>query len=373
VVFTLSSTGSGGEVTPSVARTGNDGRASAHWLLGQLAGAQVADAAIDGAEVLPVQFTATARPAAAHAMTASDGDGQSAPVGTALPDSLVVLVTDEFGNPVAGASVNWSAETGSITPRDAETDADGHTAAYRVLGPVAGTQTATASSSQLGGSPVTFTHTGTPGTASRLVLISGSNQSAPPGAELPEPVVVRLVDEHGNGMPGQAVSWVIGAGGGDVTPDEGQTNGEGLASARWSLGSAPGNHTLNAVVSGVGLVTFTAVASQGGGGPAGADHLVFRVQPSDVKRKQRITPAVVVAVVDRNGDLVREPRFKIRVELASGSGKLEGKRDRDTKEGTAVFDDLEVNEPGRKVLRASAPEDGRLGTVESVAFQVRGN
>jgi len=292
-------------------------------------------------------------------------------VGTALPDSLVVRVTDEFGNPVSDAPVEWSADRGSITPGTVQTDADGRAAAQRILGGAAGTQTATASSPQLDGSPVTFTQTAMPGSAARLVLVSGNNQSAEPGATLPDPVVVRLVDEDGNGMPNRAVTWVIGTGGGSVTPTTGETDAAGLASAQWMLGPSAGSNTLNAVVSGVDVLTFTATATGGGGGDLGADHLVFQVQPSNARVNQRITPPVVVEVVDRNGDLVRSPNIKIRLELASGSGKLEGKREKDTKDGIATFDDIKVTDPGDgKVLRALAPDDAQLGTVESRPFRV---
>jgi hypothetical protein len=276
---------------------------------------------------------------------------------------------------VSGASVEWSAEQGSIAPGSVETGADGRAAARRVLGTTAGTQTAEASAPQLDGSPVIFTHTGTPGSAASLVLISGDGQSAEPGAELPDQLVVRLVDEQGNGMPNQAVSWVIGVGGGSVSPTIAETNGEGLSSARWTLGPSEGLNTVTAVVSGLSVVTFTASAISGGGGGGGgdlpADHLVFQVQPSDARKKERITPPVVVGVVDRNGDLVEESGIKIKIELASGTGKLEGKLEKDTKNGIAVFDDLKVNEPGDgKVLRALAPDDTQLGTVESRAFRV---
>ena len=80
---------------------------------------------------------------------------------------------------------------------------------------------------------------------------------------------------------------------------------------------------------------------------------------------------MVVEVVDRNGDLVRDPSIKIKLELASGSGKLEGKREKNTKDGIATFDDIKVTEPGDgKVLRALAPDDAQLGTVESRPFRV---
>jgi Big-like domain-containing protein len=374
VEFAVPPPGSAGEVIPDTARTGGDGRAGAAWVLGELAGSQVVDARVVGAGQIAVRFTASARAATAHGIAALSGDQQSATVGTALPDSLVVQVNDQFGNPVSGAPVEWSAESGSITPGTVETGADGRAAARRVLGTTAGAQTAAASAAQLDGSPVIFTHTGTPGSAASLVLVSGSGQSAAPGAELPDPLVVRLADQEGNGIRDQAVSWVIGVGGGGISPTTGQTNGEGLASARWTLGPSQGLNTVNAVVSGVSVVTFSASATSGGGGGGGdhaADHLVFQVQPSDARKKQRITPPVVVAVVDRNGDLVRESGIKIEVELASGSGKLEGKREKDTKNGVAVFDDLQVTEPGdRKVLRALAPDEAHLGTVESRPFRV---
>jgi len=371
VQFAIPTGGSGGEVSPQTVRTGGDGRASAQWVLGSVAGSQVADAGVVGSDQVAVRFSADARAAAAHAIAPVSGEGQSATVGTALPDSLVVRVTVEFCNPVSDAPVEWSADRGSITPGTVQTDADGRAAAQRILGGAAGTQTATASSPQLDGSPVTFTQTAMPGSEASLVLVSGNHQSAEPGATLPDPVVVRLVDEDGNGMPNRAVTWVIGTGGGSVTPTTGETDAAGLASAQWMLGPSAGSNTLNAVVSGVDVLTFTATATGGGGGDLGADHLVFQVQPSNARVNKRITPPMVVEVVDSNGDLVRNPKIKIRLELASGSGKLEGKQEKDTQDGIATFDDIKVTEPGDgKVLRALAPDDAQLGTVESRPFRV---
>lgn len=203
-----------------------------------------------------------------------------------------------------------------------------------------------------------------------LLLVSGDEQSAEPGGELPDPLVVRLVDELGNGIPAGAVAWVVGSGGGTVSPPTAATDSAGLASARLTLGPTPGIQTVNAVVSGLPVVTFSASAT--GGGPAGVpDHLVFQVQPSDAEEDERITPPVVVAVVDRNGEVVTDFKIKIEVVLAAGSGKLGGKREQDTRDGLATFDDLKVDEPGDgKVLRAFAPREPVLGTVESRPFRV---
>jgi hypothetical protein len=58
-----------------------------------------------------------------------------------------------------------------------------------------------------------------PGSAARpadLLPVSGDSQSARAGDQVPAPLVVRLIDDQGNPVPGGAVRWVIGDGGGSV-------------------------------------------------------------------------------------------------------------------------------------------------------------
>jgi hypothetical protein len=214
---------------------------------------------------------------------------------------------------------------------------------------------------------------GEAGPPADLRLVSGDDQSAAAGAELPDPLQVRLVDEQGLGVPG-TVSWVVGMGGGSVAPASVEAGADGLAEARWTLGPTPGANTVSAVVSGLPVVTFSASATGNGGGGGGdlpPHHLVFQVEPSDTEEGERITPPVTVAVVDSDGAVVPEFKFKIAVELANGEGKLDGKREVDTKDGVAVFDDLKIDDAGEGfVLRALAPDDAFLGTVESRAFRV---
>ena len=212
------------------------------------------------------------------------------------------------------------------------------------------------------------------GPATDLVLVSGNEQSAEPGDDLPAPLVVRLVDAQGNPVPAAAVSWVVGSGGGDVSPATAQTNTDGLASATLTLGESAGVNTVNAVVSGLETVTFTASATgDGGGGDFGPHHLEFMLQPTVAFAGQRMTPPVIVAVVDQDGEVVRDSKVKIEIVLAAGSGSLDGKRERDTKDGVATFDDLKLDEAGLgKVLRALAPEDAFLGSADSEPFAVLG-
>ena len=209
-------------------------------------------------------------------------------------------------------------------------------------------------------------------TPTDLVKVSGDDQSARAGEALPAPLVVRLLDDQGNGVPAGSVTWVVEDGGGTVSPAAATTDGDGLASVNWTLGPSPGSNRVSAVVAGVDTVTFTANATGGGGdGGRGPDHLVFLTEPSDAPKGERITPPVTIAVVDLNGDAVAEFKTKVRLELAAGSGKLGGKVEQDTKDGVATFEDLKVDEVGDgKVLRALAHEAGYLGTVESAPFAV---
>src|ERR1700741_233417 len=83
------------------------------------------------------------------------GDGQVATVNDPLPAPLVVVVTDDAGDPVEGVSVQWDAPgAGGVSPEVVETGTDGRAASTRVLGSTPGQQTTTASVTGLQGSPV---------------------------------------------------------------------------------------------------------------------------------------------------------------------------------------------------------------------------
>jgi Big-like domain-containing protein len=216
---------------------------------------------------------------------------------------------------------------------------------------------------------------------SDLLLVSGNDQAAKPGNELPAPLVVKVVDAQGNPVANSAVSWTVGAGGGSVSPGAAQTDSGGLALATLTLGADEGTNTVSAAVTGLEAVTFTASAQNGGGGDGGGGgggpvfpyRLEIMLQPTVAFAGQRFTPPVVVAVVDENGNVVRDYKTKIQVVLAAGSGELDGKLEHDTKEGTATFDDLRIDEVGLgKVLRAQVSNDPTVGPAESDPFAVLG-
>src|SRR5688572_29867069 len=95
----------------------------------------------------------------------------------------------------------------------------------------------------------------------QVEIVQGDEQVGRPGIRLAEPLIVRLVDEAGNGIPDRGVVWVVNAGGGDITPATGTTDAEGFASAEWTLGPVEGPNRVDAQVPGIGSVIFTAMAS----------------------------------------------------------------------------------------------------------------
>lgn len=69
-----------------------------------------------------------------------------------------------------------------------------------------------------------------------FLVVSGNNQSAPAGTELPEPLVARVVDSSGAPVSGQIVNFHVTAGGGSVFAGAAITDDLGIVRERWTLG-----------------------------------------------------------------------------------------------------------------------------------------
>jgi PKD repeat protein len=370
VVFDLSSAGPGASSVPDTATTNANGEANARIVLGSRMGAQTGEArvlAAEGGQAPKTAFTVTALSENANGIAALSGDGQTGAAGSKLAQPLVVEVTDAFGNPISGETVNWSVEGGgTVSEASVTTDDQGHAAVERTLGPAAGQQTTLASAAGLAGSPVTFVHTATAGNASGLSIVSGNNQTAEAGTQLPADLVVRLVDAEGNGVPGAGVTWVVGTGGGSVTPENGMTDETGRASAQWTLGATPGQNRVDAVVSGVGVVNFTAT-----GTAAAPAALSVRTQPSSTASNGiPFGRQPVIQVLDTRGNEAPTAGIEVTAQLAGGGGEVVGTTHRRTDaSGRASFTDLAISgAEGQRTLVFTA--SGYAGAASN-AIEVR--
>jgi PKD repeat protein len=153
------------------------------------------------------------------------GNNQSGVAGTALAAPIVVSLTDSASHPLANQTVvfkvtqnNGLVATAGGTPASAvtvTTDMNGSAHVAWTLGKRAGAGNNTLQvSSALAVSPVTFTATGTTGSATQIVVDSGNNQTGVLGQPLPFPFVVDVVDAGHNRVPGVPVVFSVKQGGG---------------------------------------------------------------------------------------------------------------------------------------------------------------
>ena len=115
----------GGSVSASTSLTDASGDASVTWTLGQAAGVDSLQAAIaTGASVI---ITANATANGQASLNKISGDNQTILSGTTSAP-MVVQVVDQFGNPVANATVTWAATGGgTLSATSTTTDASGNT------------------------------------------------------------------------------------------------------------------------------------------------------------------------------------------------------------------------------------------------------
>ena len=245
VAVTFAMTSGGGSITGASTTTNSSGIATVgSWTLGTTAGANTLTATSTGLTGSPVTFTATGLVGSPTTIVLSAGNGQSATAGTAVATAPSARVTDAFNNPVAGVAVTFAVASGggSVTTPSALTSASGiATAGSWTLGTAAGTNTLTATSPGLTGSPLTYTATGVAGGATRYVVTS-SNYSPPIGA--PVTITAQLADQYGNAVAtaGIAVTFTktTGTGGAFGTPNPATTNASGTATITFTTGTTVG-------------------------------------------------------------------------------------------------------------------------------------
>jgi adhesin/invasin len=201
-------------------------------------------------------------------VAAAAGDGQSATVGTAVSTPPAVVVRDAGGTPVAGVPVTFAVASGggSVNDAVATTGADGVATVGRwTLGDAAGANslTATVGAEGVSGNPVTFTATGTPGSASAAKSTIGVSPGTIPASSGASISVVTVVvrDAGGNPIAGQNVSLNATGTGVSLTQPN-PTDAAGGTTAQFSA-TASGDHVITAVASGVTLGTRTITVTAG--------------------------------------------------------------------------------------------------------------
>jgi len=277
--------GSGRPETPE-AITNGEGKASTYYQLGTKAGENVerVRARIQGRSDVSVEFTVSAVPGDPEKLEILSGDGQTGFINTPLPQPLVALVTDRYGNPVEDVSVTFRVISGggslsdvggtlsSSDSVDISTDENGQAKAILTLGPEAGEGKNMVEATITGtDQKVIFAASAKSTGGAKLVKISGDGQTGKVGSQLPQPLVVATRDLYGNIAPETPVTFEVAAGGGWLNGTnkriEVKTDDQGRASVTFRLGLVTGtnNNAVRVWISGMpdNSVTFTASAIPG--------------------------------------------------------------------------------------------------------------
>src|SRR5205823_3666639 len=156
---------------------------------------------------------------------------------------------------------------GTITGASQTTNASGvATVGSWTLSATAGPNTLTATSTGLSGSPVTFTATGTAGTAAAIAANSPNSETATGGTAVGSPPSVVVKEANGHPVTGVAVTFAVAPGNGTITGGSQTTNGSGIATVgSWTLSATAGSNTLTATSGSLtgSPVTFTATGTVG--------------------------------------------------------------------------------------------------------------
>jgi hypothetical protein len=149
-----------------------------------------------------------------------------------------------------------------LEPDTAVTNARGEASAIWVLGTQAGQHQVEAHlvAEDVAPAPVSFSAEAIAGPPDTLAGASALNRAGRRGQELPDPLVVRVVDRFGNPVSGATVAWAVTTGDGTVSAEGTPTGSDGTASVNWELGDRIGVQKAAASISGVtgSPVTFTA-------------------------------------------------------------------------------------------------------------------
>ena len=267
------------------------------------------------------------------ALTVVRGDRQNGTVGQALPDSLVVRVTDRFDQPVPGAEVVWVADNGgSVDPATAQTDGAGRAATMRTLGGQPGTYTTRVSVTGLAGDPLIFVTTGL---AAKLLFVAQPGAIASSGNLLDPQPVLQLSDPDGNPIAtaGVTVTVQISSGGGSleggtsaVSDNTGRVEFAGLV-----IRGSPGVRTLIFAADGYASAISTPVAL-GVGAPASMELVAGDAQTAVVGTPVATPPSVLVK--DATGNAVAG--VPVNFVVTGGGGTVSGEDQITGSDGTAT-------------------------------------
>jgi Bacterial Ig-like domain (group 1) len=246
------------------------------------------------------------------------GDEQNGTVGEALGDSLVVRVTDRFGDPVSGVPVQWTAQGGGmVDPGESTTDGEGRAGTSRILGTEPTTYVTIAAVEGID-PPAFFTSTAL---TARLVITSRTQALAVSGVPLDPQPTLQLQDADGTPIARDSVvvSVAIASGGGSLSGAATAISNEAgeVAFTDLAISGSPGTRRLIFAAESFAPATSPPIAL-GAGAPASIELVAGDDQTATVGQPVPIPPSVRVR--DANGTPL--PGIPVAFTVTKGGGTL---------------------------------------------------
>jgi len=256
-----------------------------------------------------------------------------------------VTVNDQKGDSIPGAKVVWQ----SLTPSVVFADSTGRITA---IADGAGSVKVSSATQSTVSATVTVSVAQVAATFGKQ---SGDLQSAAVGAALVLPVAMRLADSSGIGVPGAIVTFTVTAGGGTTRAAD-TTDGSGLASTGWTLGTVVDTNRMTATVSGSALppLLFRAIAHAG-------PPVIMTVQAGDSQTGHAGAPIPVPPAVQLH-DAFNNPVAGVIVTFGVTAGGGFVARSIDTTDANgAASDPWTLGAAGSNTLQASVSTTGVTG------------
>jgi hypothetical protein len=190
-------------------------------------------------------------------LTAVAGNNQTGQEKSVLPVGLSVMASDAYHSlPIGGVSVTCKdgGVGGVFAPGATQVTASAGTATFNYQLPTK-LQVVTITCSSTSYRSAVFTETAVIGPPARMTIVSGNNQSALPNTALPNPLVLKVVDSNGFGVPGVTVNFSDNGAGGFFSARSMVTGSNGEVSAQYTTGPTAGKVTVTG--SSTGLTSAT--------------------------------------------------------------------------------------------------------------------
>ena len=350
--------------------------------------------------------TTTVSAATAATIAISSGSGQSATVNTSFTSPLAAKVTDNYANPVSGATVTFTApgsgasgtflattnggtclSTGgsAVASCTATTNSSGVASSLTYkANTTAATYNVAVTSSGTTPNPLNFPEANSPGTAYYIVVSSGSGQSATVNTSFTSPLAAKVTDNYANPVSGATVTFTApgsGASGTFLATTNGgtclSTGGSAVASCTATTNSSGVASSLTYKANTTAATYNVAVTSSGTtpnplnfpetNTATTAAKLVFVQGPSNVSAGAPMSPAVTVQVEDTYGNPASDSGVLVTL-ISSPSVTLSGNTATSSSSGLATFSSLVIDTAGNYTLSGT---DGSLAaTGASGSFTV---